>query len=356
MIRLPVSIGEAMDKLTILDIKLQKIETPEKRAHCQAEYDALLPDLKPYVEAHSFYYARLRDINLQIWEMQDEIRVRPNPQKCVEILDKNDMRFRIKDTINTAVSSYYREQKGYSTRRALVLSHLGLGDHIGLIGAVRYIALQHDQTVVVCMQHNAANVASFFADLPSVVLWVVDRPYSHLPTETRAGDILPHPPVDFTTVYRAGYYAHPRHSMDDLPRGFYLDMGLHPDVRHTYFHVPTTPDAQRLYDLVRDIPYRFVQQSSSSHTTSLVTWDTSRVLTIDPNTNLYPPDHDWHSIAQECVNRPMLSYTLLLQHAEEVHTVDSAFYCLACYLPLEATVKQCYARETGAFISTYTFT
>jgi hypothetical protein len=288
--------------------------------------------------------------------MQDDIRVRPNPRKCVEILDKNDMRFRIKDTINHAVSSYYREQKGYPARRALVLCHLGLGDHIGLIGAVRYIALQYDEVVLACKPHNAANVASFFSDLPSVKLWKVDVPYTTSPSDTQAGDIRPYPPGEFTHVYRSGFYTYPRHGFEDLPHGFYVDMGMHPDVRHTYFHVPTTPEAQRLYDLVRDSPYRFVQQSSSSHTTPLATWDIDEHLTIDPNTNLYPPDHRWHALAQEMVGRPMLAYTQLLQHAEEVHTVDSAFYCLACYLPLEAKIKRCYARESGAFISTYTFT
>jgi hypothetical protein len=345
-----------MDKLTILDIKLQKIQVPEKRAHCQTEYDALYGELKPYVDAHTFYYQRLRAINLEIWEMQDDIRVRPNPRKCVEILDKNDMRFRIKDILNHAVSSYYREQKGYPARRALMIGHLGLGDHIGLIGAVRYLALQYDQVVVACKPHNAENVASFFSDLPAVVLWIVQTPYTHQPSDTQAGDIRPYPDGEFTHVYRSGFYTYPRHGFEDLPRGFYFDMGMHPDVRHTYFHVPTTPEAQRLVERVRDIPYRFVQQSSSSHTTPLVTWDIDTHLTIDPNANLYPPKHRWHTLAQEMVGRPMLSYTLLLQNAEEVHTVDSAFYCLACYLPLTAKVKRCYARETGAFISTYTFT
>lgn len=356
MIRLPVSIGEAMDKLTILDIKLQKIQDPEKRVHCQAEYDALSAELTPYVESQSFYYAKLREVNLEIWEMQDEIRIRPNPQKCVKILDKNDMRFRIKNAVNTAVNSYFREQKGYPARRALILSHLGLGDHIGLIGAVRYIALQYDQTVVACKRHNAANVASFFADLPSVILWIVDVPYTVQPSDTSAGDIRPYPPGEFTTVYRSGFYTYPRHGFEDLPCGFYRDMGLSREIRHTYFHVPTTEEARRLYESVREIPYRFVQQSSSSHTTPIVSWDIDTVLTIDPNTNMYAPGHRWYTIAQEMVGRPMLSYTLLLQHAEEVHTVDSSFYCLACYLPLEAKVKRCYARETGVFISTYTFT
>lgn len=355
MIRLPVSIGEALDKLTILDIKVQKIQDPAKKSYCQQEYDLLRADLQSYVDGNAFYYSRLRDVNLAIWEMQDDIRERPDPQKCVEILNKNDMRFRIKDVINQSVNSYVREQKGYPTRRALVIGHMGIGDHIGLIGAVRYIAMQHDETVVVCKRHYAGTVASFFADNPTIKLWLVDGAYTKNPTSTSAGEIVPVDPNKFASIYRSGFYAYPNHGFEDLPKGFYRDMGLDPEVRHTHFHVPTTQEARTLYETIRDQQYIFVQQRSSSHTTPLVTWDIDSILTIDPNLNVYPPGHAWYNLAQSFVNRDFLSYTLVLQHAKEVHTVDSSFYCLSCYLPLNAEVKRCYARESGAFIPTYTF-
>jgi hypothetical protein len=355
MIRLPVSIGEAVDKLTILDIKVQKIQDPTKKAYCQQEYDLLLEELSPYLEAHAFSYSCLRYVNLQIWEMQDDIRVRPDPQKCVEILDKNDMRFRIKDAINQAARSHIREQKGYPVRRALVIGHLGIGDHIGLIGAVRYIAMQHDETVVVCRRQYSGSIASFFADNPTIKFWPVDTDYIIRPTSTSAGEVVPVDSNKFTNVYRSGFYVHPHHVHNDLPKCFYYDMGLDPEIRHTFFHVPTTQEARDLYAQIADQPYIFVQQRSSSHITPLVTWDTNEILTIDPNINLYPEGHRWHSLAESFVNRDFLSYTLTIQNAKEIHTVDSSFYCIACYLPLKSEVKRCYARETGAFIPTYTF-
>ncbi len=355
MIHLPVSIGEALDKLTILDIKCQKIQDTVKRSHCQREYDLLRAELASYVDSNAFYYARLRDVNLQIWEMQDDIRVRPDPQKCVEILDKNDMRFRIKDVINQSVQSYIREQKGYPVRRALVIGHMGLGDHIGLVGAVRYIAMQHDETVVVCKRQYAGNVAALFADNPTIKLWLVDGAYTKQPTDTSAGEVVPVDRSKFVSVYRSGFYAYPNHGFEPLPVCFYLDMGLDPEVRHTHFHVPTTQGAKDMYERVKDIPYIFVQQRSSSHKTPLVTWDIDETLTIDPNLNVYSEGHKWYDLAQSFVNKDFIDYTLLIQHAKEIHTVDSSFYCLACYLPLDAEVKRCYARESGAFIPTYTF-
>ena len=355
MIRLPVSIGEALDKLTILDIKLEKIKDPAKKAYCQQEYDLLATELEPHLKSHPFQYAKLREVNLDIWMMQDEIRVRPDPQKCVEILDKNDMRFRLKDVVNQSARSFVREQKGYPQRVALVIGHMGIGDHIGLVGAVRYIAMRNDETVVVCKRGNAETVATFFADDPTIKLWVVDGAYTKMPTGTSAGEVVPISSTIFTSVYRSGFYAYPRSEFEDFPRGFYRDMGLDPAVRHTHFHVPTTDDAKALLDSIGDQPYIFVQQKSSDQVTPLVTWDPDTILTIDPNLNVYPEDHRWYALAQSCIDRPFLSYTLLLQNATEVHTVDSAFYCLACYLPLTARVKRCYARGTGVFIPSYPF-
>jgi hypothetical protein len=357
MIRLPVSIGEALDKLTILDIKLQKIQDPEKHSYVQTEFNLLRAELEPYLETHAFPYARLREVNLQIWEMQDEIRLRPDPQKCVDILDKNDMRFRLKDIINRTSESVVREQKGYPIRRALFLGHTGLGDHVGLIGAVRYLAMQYDELVLVCVSRNLESVASFYTDCPSIKLWPVQQPYIVYPTDTSGGEIVPVDTTLFTHVYRSGFYLFPRsHAFEDLPKCFYRDLGLNPELRHTHFHVPTTNHARELYSRISDRPYIFVQQKSSSNTTSIVTWDITKTFTLDPNLNLYPSDHPWHPLAEIFVNQPFLSYTLILQNAKEVHTVDSAFYCLACYLPLKSVVKRCYARDTGAIISTYDFT
>lgn len=357
MIRLPVSIGEALDKLTILDIKCKRIQDPERKQHCQTEYDILYQEMKQYVDSMPFYYKQLYNVNDEIWIMQDDIRVRPDPQKCVDILDKNDMRFRIKDVVNQAVKSYLREQKGYPARRALIISHLGIGDHIGLIGAVRYIAMQHDETTVVCKRTNAPNLQSFFADNPTIKLWAVDGSYltNHQPSDTTQGEVVVYNPEDWTNVYRSGFYKLPRADLDDLPKNFYNDMGLDPAIRHTHFHVPTTENATALYEKIRSQPYIFVQQQSSNHFTSLVKWDIHETLTIDPNMNLYPSDHKWHHLAQLFVNQPLLDYVETIKHAKEIHTVDSSFYCISCYLPLDAQVKRCYARETGAFIPKYDF-
>ena len=337
MIRLPVSIGEAVDKLTILDIKCKKIADPEKLAHCITERDVLYEELKQYVTDYPFYYRLLHHINDEIWTIQDAFRQAPTGEKCVLILDKNDMRFRIKALINALSNSHLREQKGYPKRRAIVLHHLGLGDHVCMVGAVRYIALQHDETMVVCKKANAVNVAALFADDPSIKLEVIDG-NSYQDTN------------GYTNAYLSGEHAGKYDNWGDFPMCFYDDMKIDRSIRYTYFHVPETPLARAL---VPDLPYIFVHQTFAGNgggvIRSMITWDINEMLTLDPNINVYPEGHPWHTLAGSVVNHPFIEYTELIRHAKEIHVVNSSFYCLAAHLDLDTSVARCYMRETGEY-------
>lgn len=354
-VTVPVSVGEAIDKLTILDIKCRKIRNA---ADSKREYDMLADVLGPAVlETYAYHYRLLRMVNEEIWDMQDEIRAMPSPdgQKCIDILNKNDMRFRIKDAVNKLSESVLREQKGYPPKRALFIGHLGLGDHIGLNGAVRYLALQYDEVFVVVMYSNAAAVKAMFADMPSIKFVAVTGGYIKPPSSTTAGECLEYNPSDFAAVYRCGFYAYPRNGMDELPHCFYRDMGMDPSIRHLYFNVPRNGSAYELYRPLEGRTYIFTQQKSSDGFTPLITWDRDAVLTIDPNVNPYEPGHTWYDLAQQFVNKPFMDYILVLENASELHTVDSSFYCITCYLKPKATVKKCYARFTGVLIPEYKF-
>lgn len=355
MITLPVSLGEAIDKLTILDIKCCRIKHAEDS---KREYDILYDMLKEYVIAYKYQYNVLRLVNEEIWDMQDEIRAMPQPDgnKCIDILNKNDMRFRIKDTINKLASSFLREQKGYPKRRALFFGHLGLGDHIGLNGAVRYLALQYDEIVVPVKHANYENVKAMFADNPSIKLMPIDGVTTAYPAITKRGELFQYDPIDYTTVYRSGFYAYPHNDFNELPHCFYRDLGIDPEIRHTYFHVPKSNASLELYTRVKNMKYIFTQQKSSTSFCSLVSWNKDEIFTIDPNHNVYDPGHAWHELAQFFVNKSFLDYIDVIENAEEIHTVDSSFYCLSCYLTLRAKVKKCYSRENGTLMPIYNFT
>ena len=112
-VTLDVSIGEALDKLSILQIKCENIKD-ERVIYCKHEHDSLYPILKEYIDKFPSQYNLLLDINKQIWNLQNEFRSDEcKSYLCADILNKNDIRFKIKNDINNLTNSVFREQKGY---------------------------------------------------------------------------------------------------------------------------------------------------------------------------------------------------------------------------------------------------
>ena len=346
MIYLPVSIGEAIDKLTILDIKCEKIKDEQKKKHCLEEYNIIYEKLKDHIINEEFLYKKLRDINLAIWELQDIIRDMDNPsgKLCIDILNMNDSRFRIKDIINRKCKSYILEQKGYKPRRALFLGHTGVGDIINLIGAIRYISLQYDETYIGINNgsQNEATIKSFFSDNPNIKI-LYTGPWHRY-----------HNPSDYTRIFRCGLHKDVNQSFLDIPDLFYDNLEFDRNVRKSYFYVPESQESSQLYQKIKDIPYIFIQQISSEESISVIDWNTDDILTIDPNQNVYSPTHKFYNLADQFVNKKIIDYIDTVKNASEIHTIDSAFYCLAINLPLKANIKKCYDRKTGELHDYYT--
>lgn len=117
-----ISLGELVDKLSILRIKLQKIEDPTKLAHLKKEEFTLAATLNGLnlinIEHH---LNEMVDINLVLWKIEDDIReferAQNFNQEFIELARlvyiTNDERFNRKNTINTIYKSGLVEVKSY---------------------------------------------------------------------------------------------------------------------------------------------------------------------------------------------------------------------------------------------------
>jgi hypothetical protein len=123
-IEIPVSFGELIDKLTILEIKKSKITDNEKLKNIQLEFELLnkkyQTKLKDTKELQVFYDALL-EVNHKLWKIEDKIRILENNKEFNEefidlarsIYKLNDERFAIKNEINKTFDSEIQEQKEY---------------------------------------------------------------------------------------------------------------------------------------------------------------------------------------------------------------------------------------------------
>jgi len=118
---LEVSTGEAIDKLSILEIKQRRITHPEKQLAIQQELLALDSIVK-IKERYSFEYAFLTQINEEIWDLTETLNP-ADPAFAVvseRIFDLNRKRFRVKRLINTAENSNLKEQKSFGDKHCLI--------------------------------------------------------------------------------------------------------------------------------------------------------------------------------------------------------------------------------------------
>lgn len=113
---IPVSTGELLDKMSILQIKMDLLP-PERKAHAKYEYQLIAIDIDdPQLQ---IYYQMLIDTNLKLWERQQEVHdgVGDPVEQYPEMLLLNDQRFKIKNQINQYTNSAIKEQKSYDEVR-----------------------------------------------------------------------------------------------------------------------------------------------------------------------------------------------------------------------------------------------
>jgi hypothetical protein len=120
--KIEVSLGEVVDKLSILDIKRDKITDPEKFDNIKREYDYLSSELAQNgFYQDNQYYKDLYEVNLELWKIEDRLRELEKQAKFegefVELARKvyitNDKRAKIKRDINIEYKSNFVEEKSY---------------------------------------------------------------------------------------------------------------------------------------------------------------------------------------------------------------------------------------------------
>ena len=130
LIQTPVSYGELIDKITILEIKSRRIGDAAKLANVRNELDLLNATWANDVASHTDINderARLLAVNELLWDIEDKIRLKERAQAFdQEFIDlaravyfRNDERAAFKREINLKLGSQLVEEKSYQDYRAV---------------------------------------------------------------------------------------------------------------------------------------------------------------------------------------------------------------------------------------------
>lgn len=119
--KIEVSNGEIIDKLTIVMIKMERIKDPVKLVNLKKEYDELLSVTPSILSADDPLFKALYDVNCELWDIEDHIRDLERSrdfgadfiETARSVYFKNDKRSVIKREINIKTSSGLTEEKSY---------------------------------------------------------------------------------------------------------------------------------------------------------------------------------------------------------------------------------------------------
>lgn len=123
IIQVPVSLGELVDKITILELKLEYIQDEEKISNVQKEYRLLTEVLENSMEPSKIEHLKveLKEVNRKLWLIEDNIRDCERSKDFGEdfiglarsVYFTNDKRAVIKKDINLSFGSDIIEEKSY---------------------------------------------------------------------------------------------------------------------------------------------------------------------------------------------------------------------------------------------------
>lgn len=127
-ILVPISPGELLDKITILEIKAERIDKPEKVANVRHELELLSKVWSDFVTEDKVVadlHRQLKTINEELWEIEDDIRDEERQNRFGErfialaraVYVTNDKRAQAKKEVNLHLGSEIIEEKSYRNYR-----------------------------------------------------------------------------------------------------------------------------------------------------------------------------------------------------------------------------------------------
>jgi RimJ/RimL family protein N-acetyltransferase len=364
IITLPVSYGEAFDKLSILEIKLEKIKDNNKKIEVELEYDLIKNKLLSLMNTTiRYYYKILKDINLNIWIKQDTFReINIDSEKnilCNEIILDNDRRFRVKNKINNYLNSNLKEQKGYQDKKCFLLTHMGLGDMFTCNGMIRYLSTIYDTVTVVIKKQYLQNITEMFSDDKTINFYEVE-------TDKDISIIYGADPRKLINIAQDKYVilcgTHKtllKEELENIPFCFYKHANTPYNVFWDYFFIPNVKDSTILHDTLQNnniCEYIVIHNITSNglcftneQIINKFNINKDETLIINFCESIYEKNHKFYDISQLFVFKPLIHYKKIIENANLIILTDSSILSMSLNLDIKTTEKYYISRNNVSY-------
>ena len=232
-------------------------------------------------------------------------------------------------------------------RSAFVFSWSGVGDHIYVNGAARYLATRYDQVYVATTHTDPEGIMHMYRDDPNIIWQYYKQEFYGNDVLTQAVSIRC---ITDNIFGKDGFYSFQYNNNKDwykFPDGYYNDYGIEPVYSTDYFHVQQFPEGEELLRLAQNAAPKFIFTHTKgsnrfvNHVPLELIAREPDTLVINPDFNPYPEGHKYHAVAQkflwppvtDTVCYPIFWYIQTMMHAAEIHVIDSSFWALTHYIP-----------------------
>ena len=238
-------------------------------------------------------------------------------------------------------------------KNAYFISHNGLGDNITNIGAVNFLLKYYENIYFFCKEHNKNNVKLFFEGKSVILFAFFEKDFLHEISEMYRFISMAQIEDDiFVSGLFIQYYksriTHPKllkyvpndknYSVDYCHiKDFYHQIGLDLSIYCEYFDIPSTDISKKYYDEIKNLKIIFVHSKASSGEVDFnYVYDNFKnnkeYIIICANKNMYNPQDDYYSIANNYINLMVAHYIDIIKKSELFYMVDSCFFCIAYIL------------------------
>ena len=229
---------------------------------------------------------------------------------------------------------------------AFVLSHLGLGDNITMIGAVNFLLNYYDTIYFLCKASYQKNIELLFSNKPVIIIPINSKNeniqcYNIIKKIYKMADVF----IDGVChKFCSSKITHPvllNRVKDDTKYGvkythiskFYNNMGLDTSIYYDNFHIDSSETSKMLLDTVKQYKIIFLHTKASDRILNLddminLYKHNDDYILICADKNVYNEETDKRLLAEQFVNIMIVHYIDIIKNAEQIHVIDSCFSCI----------------------------
>ena len=227
----------------------------------------------------------------------------------------------------------------------VILSHLGMGDMIGISPAVRYFCKKYREVYIFTKERNSKNVFAMYDDVDNLNIISIDND-SSLESQ-QINFYLNQIKSDFDLI-SSGLYKKDRAEFTNLPDNFYDDLGLEYSVYDEEFNLPSKVLKDNTYlDLLDGIDYNFVVGTSSTKniTEEILESIKDDNFIVSPSKNVYSVNDSRYQLAEKFLNLPLFDYTNVIKNAKGLYLIDSSFSVFSKFIASKNSKKVLFSRS-----------